>query len=137
MAPLAQKKTIRIQKDVVSTTVSGDRANVLELCVILLDNAIKYSQERREVSIRVQQSQRNVEITVIDHGTGIAKKDLPHIFDRFYRADSSRTRDGYGLGLAIAKKIVELHRGTITVESELGKGSTFTVALPADRQASA
>ena len=74
-----------------------------------------------------------VEIKIIDYGVGIKNEDLPHIFDRFYRADTSRSKNktnGYGLGLAIAKRIIEMHQGMIIAESRYGKGSTFIVKLP-------
>jgi signal transduction histidine kinase len=81
----------------------------------------------------VKKSKKWLAIKVKDTGVGISKADLPHIFERFYQADSSRTKsktDGFGLGLSIAKKIVEFHKGNIKVESKLGKGSTFIVKLP-------
>ena len=71
-----------------------------------------------------------MEIKIADQGQGIASKDLPHIFDRFYRADSSRSSSGYGLGLSIAKHIVASHHGTISATSKPGRGSTFTILLP-------
>ena len=69
-------------------------------------------------------------VSVKDKGIGIDKKDLPHVFDRFYRADKVRGRGGYGLGLAIAKKIVNAHQGEIEIKSELRKGTTVTISLP-------
>ncbi len=79
------------------------------------------------------QEQNDVKIRIQDRGPGIRAKELPYIFDRFYRADSSRSKygvSGYGLGLAIAKNIIELHQGTITAKSKPGDGSTFNIAIP-------
>jgi two-component system phosphate regulon sensor histidine kinase PhoR len=98
-----------------------------------LDNAIKYSPEKAKVIISAGKSDGNVLISIRDKGPGIDKKDLPHIFDRFYRADSTRSKEkasGYGLGLSIAKQIAEMHHGSISVESAAKKGTSFTVKLP-------
>jgi signal transduction histidine kinase len=100
---------------------------------ILLDNAIKYSLESTEVTIRTYQKEGRGYLEVRDQGIGIKATELPHIFDRFYRADSSRSKShvaGHGLGLSIAKKLVESLDGTIDVVSTPGKGSVFTISFP-------
>ncbi len=128
--PLAKQKQLTIKTKIDPVTVIGDEPSLQSLLTILLDNAIKYSQAKGTVEINASRRKDLVVIEVIDHGIGIAKKDLQHIFDRFFRADIARSTqkaNGYGLGLAIAKKIAEAHRGTIEVSSQLGKGSTFTV----------
>lgn len=114
-------------------TVSGDRDSLIELIALLLDNAIKYSPTGSSIALTSQASGGFVRLAVADHGIGIAASDLPHIFDRFYRADRSRSKDkieGYGLGLSIVKRIVDLHQGTIHAESEPDKGTTFRIKLP-------
>lgn len=130
---LADKKKIQIKVDVPKTFVTGDGKSLTDLFVILLDNAIKYTEGKQSISVIAKKEDSLVNVFVKDNGVGIKKEDLAHIFDRFYRADSSRTKQkvgGYGLGLSIAKRIVSLHNGNIRVESELGKGSTFIVTLP-------
>lgn len=106
VTPLAKEKNITIKLSGTHGTAHGLRHSVTDLFVILLDNAIKYSKDGGTVGIRTQKSETGITVLVKDEGEGIAKKDLPYIFDRFYRADSSRARDGYGLGLAIAKKLL-------------------------------
>ncbi len=131
--PQAIKKKIAIKNKSLNFDLEADRYALTDLLVILLDNAVKYSQKGRPVTISSKKKDGAILITVSDRGAGIREKDLPHIFNRFWRADSARSKDetsGFGLGLSIAKKIVESHRGEITVESKLGKGSTFTVRLP-------
>jgi two-component system, OmpR family, sensor histidine kinase ArlS len=113
-----------------SLTMRGDPEKIKQLLIILLDNALKYS--KKGVILSIEKQDRHMKIQVIDQGIGIAEEDLPHLFDRFYRADKARNRKlgGAGLGLAIADNIVRQHEGTITVSSQLGKGSTITVKLP-------
>jgi signal transduction histidine kinase len=98
----------------------------------LILNGLNYTPEGGSVSVRIRTDDQNIIIEVIDTGAGIASLDLPHIFDRFYRADRARGVDsgGTGLGLTIARKIVQAHSGTIEAESELGRGSTFRVSIP-------
>jgi signal transduction histidine kinase len=113
--------------------VKGQQQKLADLLVILLDNAVKYSPAKSRVRVASKKHGKYVEISVSDQGQGIKKEDLPNIFERFYRADHSRNKQsggGYGLGLAIAKKIAEQHNGTIEVRSALGKGSVFTLRLP-------
>lgn len=131
--PQAMRKVITIEDKSHDFEFEGDQYRLAELLVILLDNAVKYSPQGKHVTITSERTGGSLLIVISDQGIGIDQKDLPHIFDRFYRADSARSKDqaeGYGLGLSIAKKIVEAHHGAITVESKLGEGSTFTVRLP-------
>lgn len=133
VAPVAQKKEIVIERSGIGGSVAGDRTNLTELIVVLLDNAIKYSADKSVVRIEGSIQKKNVQLRVIDRGIGIPPDDLPHVFERFYRADASRSKhktNGFGLGLSIAKQIVDKHHGTIRLESEVGKGTTVTVTLP-------
>jgi two-component system, OmpR family, sensor histidine kinase CiaH len=128
--PFAKTKQIRIVNNAKNAKVNGIEDRLIEVFVILLDNAVKYSNKSAAIEILSKQKDGKVEISVIDYGIGISKKDLPHIFERFYRGDKSRNESGYGLGLSIAKKIVESHFGSITVKSEENKKTEFTVTLP-------
>jgi len=110
-----------------------DRTRLQEAVYNLLDNAVKYSRERGEIRLRARQRDGEIELTVSDDGIGIAKEDLPRIFERFYRADKARSPDkvrGTGLGLAIVKHIAQLHGGRVEAESELDKGTIIRVVLP-------
>lgn len=131
----ASNKHILIQNDVGKEQVLGDRVSLKELVVILLDNAIKYSSEKTTITLTSKPQGKFVYLSVADQGVGMKAIDAEHIFDRFYRADQSRSRDhhveGYGLGLSIAQKVAEAHGGTIEVRSKPGDGSTFTIKLPA------
>ncbi len=131
--PQADKKQIKINSRVTKIDVSADERSLTELFTILLDNAVKYSPIKKDVDVQTVNADSKIKIIVKDRGIGIDKQDLPFIFDRFYRADKSRTKQqvaGYGLGLSIAKRIVDLHSGTITVESTKGKGTAFVVEIP-------
>jgi len=103
----------------------------------ILNNAIKYSPDGGEIRVGMKTTDAQLIISISDEGLGIPKKDLPRIFDRFYRVDKARSRaqGGTGLGLAIAKEIIKQHKGFIWAKSEYGKGSTFTIVLPYDKDA--
>ncbi|MCL4384314.1 HAMP domain-containing histidine kinase [Patescibacteria group bacterium] len=129
----AATKQMKIKKNLQEAAVWGNEMSLVELFVIFLDNAIKYSQPGSAIEISLQPVGNYAVAEISDQGMGIDQKDLPHIFDRFYRADLSRSKiktDGYGLGLAIAKNIIDLHQGRVEVESILEKGSKFTIFLP-------
>jgi two-component system sensor histidine kinase CiaH len=129
----AQAKQIAIQDNVPDIKVSGDQAKLAQVATILLDNAVKYSSDKSTVYIEGHGKDGHGYLSVRDEGIGISAADLPLIFDRFYRADPARTKpdtDGYGIGLSIARKIIEQHRGRITVSSAPGKGSIFVLQLP-------
>jgi len=114
--------------------VSVDRSRVRQLALNLIENAVKYTPRGGQVSVELGGNDGRAVFSVADTGIGIAPGDLPHVFDRFWRADSARTRTseraGTGLGLAICKWIAEAHGGTIDVQSRPGRGTTFTVGLP-------
>lgn len=128
----AKKKQIVIENKVHAIHIVGNENSLRELFTILFDNAIKYSDPGSTVKVVGKKHHNLAVITVADNGSGIHPKEVPHIFERFYRADKSRSKkiEGFGLGLSIAKKIVALHEGTIRVKSILNKGTTFTIRLP-------
>lgn len=129
----AKKKHISIKFSSSDFTIEGNSYSLVDLFTIILDNAIKYSPPNKTVLIETKSQDRFVKIIITDQGIGIDQKDLPHIFDRFYRADTARTKSeagGYGLGLSIAQKIVDHHHGQISVSSLIGKGSSFIIKLP-------
>jgi len=136
---LATKKEIKFDTKLLDLKIMGDKLSLIELFVILLENAIKYSSKKSKIIITMNKEKQGAlhslwaTVKIKDHGIGIKALDLPLIFNRFYRADTSRSKekiDGYGLGLSIAKQIIELHGGRIEVISRPGKGSEFTVKFP-------
>ncbi|QIF05685.1 HAMP domain-containing sensor histidine kinase [Roseimicrobium sp. ORNL1] len=129
---LAAERNVQVHLDLKSAMALGDPTQLKQVIANLLVNAIEYNRPGGEVKLAVFQDTTGVVFVVSDTGVGISSRDLPHVFDRFYRADNSRSSaEGHtGLGLSICKAIIESHRGTITVASELGKGTTFTVMLP-------
>jgi len=130
----AKRKHIELEETIdPDFLVLGHKGSLIQLFTILLDNSIKYSENNKKIIISAERHGHFVVIKIKDEGFGIKGGDLVHIFDRFYRADLSRSKvniEGYGLGLSIAKKIVDTHKGEIKVESEIGKGSVFTIKLP-------
>jgi two-component system heavy metal sensor histidine kinase CusS len=97
----------------------------------LLDNALRFTPEKGSIQIVLSKGDPDFEVAVSDNGCGIASEHLPRVFDRFYRAESSRSSDGAGLGLALVKSIVELHGGSVAIRSEIGRGTTVTLTFPA------
>lgn len=132
LRPLADKKGLTLTYErTESCTITGDSDSLIRLFVNLLDNAIKYTP-CGEITAAVHRAQNGwVEVSIADTGQGIPSEDLPHIFERFYRVGKSRTSPGSGLGLALAEQIAHSHGGFIEASSMPGKGTTFTVRLPA------
>jgi two-component system phosphate regulon sensor histidine kinase PhoR len=129
---LYENAAIRIEKSEESILVAAD-PDILELAIInLLDNAAKYSPPPAEILVKITQLSEEVCITIQDKGIGIPAADLEHIFERFYTVDKAHSRrlGGAGLGLSIVKTIIENHHGVISVTSDVGKGTTFTILLP-------
>ncbi len=134
--PLATERSVRMDADLSPAPCPGRADRLAQVAANLISNAIHYSRPGGTVLVRTAMEDGRAVLSVHDTGIGIAGNDLPHIFERFYRADPSRARaDGRtGLGLAIVKAIVEAHHGTIDIESREGEGSLFTVRLPAGTQ---
>jgi two-component system, OmpR family, sensor histidine kinase CiaH len=131
-AILAKQKHIAVKiHRVEDGRVLGDEESLIELFIILIDNAIKYSPKDTEIAVNVTKIDHSLEVRVSDHGIGIVETDIPHIFKRFYRADKSRSlTEGHGLGLSIAKHIIDSHSGSVRVESTPNKGTTMCIQFP-------
>lgn len=130
--PLAKNKKIMIDFKTTGKDCKtlGNETALMEVMLILLDNAVKYSEKSSQVEIVLERKNKQVQVSLRDFGAGISKESLPHIFERFYRGDLSRTKQkvaGYGLGLSVAQKIMHQHNGSVQVLSTLGKGTTFTL----------
>jgi len=133
LEPIAKEKKIKINVDADEIKTQGDENFVRELLTILVDNAIKFSKKEGKIEISIKAKNNCAQISVKDNGIGIDEKDIPYIFDRFYKADTSRSKNeapGFGLGLSIAKEIVEAHKGKISVKSKKGTGTEFLIKLP-------
>jgi len=111
----------------------ADADRIKEVCINLIDNALKYCTSGGRVEVEAIEKPETVEVYVRDNGPGIASEEIPYLFERFFRAGSPQKAKGTGLGLAIVKEIVEAHKGIITVSSTVGQGSTFTIILPVRR----
>jgi len=133
MRLLAEEKSIRLTSTVASEVyIEADRSHLQQVVVNLVANAIKYTQEGGEVEMRVCRKASAAVLEVADNGAGIPDYALPHVFERFYRADKARSREsgGAGLGLAIVKAICTAHGAELNVSSKEGMGSVFTIELP-------
>ena len=132
--PLADAKNVTVQVELLGTMpeLAVDTVRLRQAIHNLVDNGLHYTSEGGDITVSVEQVQDKTHVRVRDTGVGIAPEQLPYVFDRFYRADKARSRDrgSTGLGLAIVKAIVEAHGGTVTVTSQVGEGSTFTISLP-------
>jgi signal transduction histidine kinase len=134
LAPLTEAKhqNIRMEGPDHAVWVDGDEAKLHMAMSNLVDNASKYTQDNGDITIKIREQARTVKVAVSDSGAGIEGADIVNIFDRFVRAQGSRTTgvDGSGLGLYLVRQIIRLHNGTIEVKSRKGRGSTFTVIMP-------
>jgi heavy metal sensor kinase len=130
LRPLAEEKGLALDCSLPpELTLTGDNDELIRLFVNLLGNAIKYTEQGRITITLNQETGDFIEVAIADTGMGIAPEHLPHIFDRFYRVEASRTASGVGLGLAIALSVAQAHGGTISVTSEIGTGTVFLVKL--------
>ena len=128
--PLADARRVRIHCDLPPASIEADPVRLRQVVTNLLTNAVRYNRDDGEIFVSTQTDGHFVLLAVADSGLGISAADLPRVFERFYRAEKSRTSGGSGLGLAISQAIVAAHGGTIEVSSEAGRGSIFTVRLP-------
>lgn len=130
----AQRKHQKLESYVIGDipAINADKDRLEQVIVNLISNAIKYTPEHGEITVYVGIIYNDIYVKVTDTGIGIPKESLPRVFERFYRVDKARSRDmgGTGLGLSIAKEIVQAHGGTISISSEMGKGTEVTVKLP-------
>lgn len=140
LAPLTREAATQVSRlapgrwigveEISPVTVMGDSDALRQVLLILLDNAIKYTPTDGTITVRLREQRDEARVTVSDTGIGIEPEHLPHVFERFYRADPARTAGGTGLGLSIAQWIAGQHGGRIEAESSPGRGSVFTVHLP-------
>jgi two-component system, OmpR family, sensor kinase len=128
--PMADERSVKIISELSALEITGDSERLAQVVTNLLTNAIQYNLRDGEVRLKLESQNGMAVFTVSDKGQGIAAEDLSRVFERFYRADKSRSTGGNGLGLAISKAVVEAHGGTIEVSSAENAGTTFTVRLP-------
>ena len=123
-------KDLDLDIDLCSVDYSGSKELLMQVWQNILGNAIKFVSEQGQIRILLRKEQDNIIVSIADNGIGMDEETKKRIYERFYQADTSRTGAGNGLGLTLAKRIVDLHNGTIEVSSEVGKGTAFTVTLP-------
>ena len=132
LEPQWSVKKLTVEAELQKLAVNGDQDLLSQVWMNLLHNAIKFTPERGQIKLSLSSDREATVVKISDTGIGIAQEEQMHIFERFYKVDKARNRSlgGNGLGLSIVKKIVELHKGSITAESEIGKGTVFTIRLP-------
>ena len=133
LTPLAKKRGQEIVAKIdAECEMFADPGKLAQVCYNIIENAIKYTPDGGTIAVTLTRGGRDAVLEISDTGVGIPQEDLPHVFDRFYRVDKARSRDtgGTGLGLSIVQQIIRLHAGSVTVQSEPGKGTTFIVQLP-------
>ncbi|OBZ56210.1 membrane protein, partial [Bacillus cereus] len=130
--PLWAEKEIELELNLEKVHITADQESMSQVWINLIHNSIKFTPNGGTITIQLKEYEKVVEVRIRDSGIGISKEQKQHIFERFYKADSSRNRayGGSGLGLAIVKKVLDLHQGEIKVESEEGKGTEFIVCIP-------
>ncbi|MCD6366472.1 MAG: ATP-binding protein, partial [Bacteroidales bacterium] len=130
---LAERKNQQIRVSITENIlIRGDKTRIYQLLLNLADNAVKYTPKNEWIDIRLQRDNSWAEFVIKDNGIGIPEKNLPYVFERFYRVDKSRSRKtgDYGLGLAVCKTIVEAHKGSVTINSSINQGTTLIVKIP-------
>jgi two-component system, OmpR family, phosphate regulon sensor histidine kinase PhoR len=134
--PQWMNKDIEMNVELEETEIKADKDLLSQVWINLIYNSIKFTPSGGKIGIKVLKKDDKVKITISDTGLGISKEDQEHIFERFYKVDKSRTHSdgGSGLGLSIAKKIVEMHHGMISVKSQVGEGTTFIISLPVNSE---
>lgn len=132
LGPLAERQQVTIATDLAPDlpNVRADNDRIRQTIVNLVHNAVKFNHPGGRVAVSSRSDGKSVIVSVADTGIGISREDLPHVFERFYKVDTSRSTTGTGLGLAIAKHTIQVHGGNIWAQSEEGKGSTFSFNLP-------
>jgi len=132
LSPQAERQLLTVSKELAADlpSVSADSARLRHVIVNLIHNAIKFTDAGGRITVTTRGEGNSITVAIADTGRGIASDDLPHVFERFYKGDKARAGEGTGMGLAIAKHIIEAHGGDIRVESEEGRGSTFSFSLP-------
>ena len=128
--PLREKKNITIYSNLDNISISMNVGLMAIAIKNLINNAMKYSEDNSSIKLRLWEEKNRILFEVKDYGCGMSEETQKHIYDRFYRADKSRNTEGFGLGLALVHKIIEIHKGEIFVKSELGEGSVFTLSFP-------
>ncbi|MEA3305897.1 MAG: ATP-binding protein, partial [Candidatus Omnitrophota bacterium] len=133
----AKDKSITIKIDIPKdiSNILADEVRIAQVLLNLIDNAIKYTESKGSITVSANEQNKFIQVDVFDNGVGIPEKDLPRLFERFYRVDKARSRElgGTGLGLSIVKHIIQAHNGEVSVQSVLGQGSTFTFTIPKPR----
>jgi two-component system phosphate regulon sensor histidine kinase PhoR len=132
LGPQAERQQLSIKKELAPDLppVPADIERIRQVMVNLTHNAIKFTSPGGNITIASRSGDNSVTVDVTDTGIGISRSDLPHVFERFYKVDRARSGGGTGMGLAIAKHVIEAHGGSIRVQSQEGKGSTFSFDLP-------